>query len=49
MILEKTIEDMSYEDRLRRYEAEKRQLWYSNLSVSDYEKELKKLVEKWKI
>ena len=43
------IEKMEYVERLKRYEAEKRQLWGSNLSVKEYEKERKKLVDKWKI
>ena len=45
----KTIEDMSYEEHLRHYEAEKRQLWSTNLTVAEYEVERKKLVEKWQI
>ena len=43
------IDDMSYEERLRHYEAEKRQLWSANLTVREYERERKKLVEKWQI
>ena len=43
------IEKMAYTERLRRYEDEKRQLWSSNLSVKEYEKERKKLGDKWKI
>lgn len=43
------IDNMSYEERLRHYETEKRQLWSTNLTVRDYEKALKKLAEKWKI
>ncbi len=43
------IETMSYEERLRHYEAEKRQLWSTNLTVAEYEAERKKLVEKWQI
>ena len=40
---------MSYEERVRRYEDEKRQLWATSLSVKDYCKAIKKLAKKWRI
>ena len=40
---------MSYGDRLRHYEAEKRQLWSTDMSGQDYEQALKKLAQKWEI
>ena len=40
---------MSYEERLKKYEEEKRQLWSSNLTVKEYEKAIRKLAKKWKI
>jgi len=43
------LKKMGYAERLRHYEAEKRQLCGSNLSVKEYERARKKLVEKWKI
>ncbi len=43
------IKKMTYSERLRYYESEKRQLWNTNLSAKEYEKEIKKLADKWKI
>lgn len=40
---------MPYKERLKRYEEEKRQLWGSKLSVTDYCKAIKKLAKKWRI
>lgn len=40
---------MSYEERLKCYEEEKRQLWKTHLTVKEYEREIKKLARKWKI
>ena len=40
---------MSYQERLKKYEEEKRQLQNTNLSAKEYEKEIKKLADKWKI
>ena len=40
---------MSYNDRLRRYEQEKAKLRMLPLSDKEYEREIKKLVDKWKI
>ena len=40
---------MSYTERLKCYEEEKRQLQNTNLTVKEYEKAIKKLADKWKI
>lgn len=40
---------MTYDERLRNYEIEKRRLQNKNLSYKEYEIELRKLIEKWKI
>ena len=48
-MLKEATEEMPYEERLRHYEAEKRQLWQTNLSVKEYEKTIRKLAEKWNI
>jgi len=40
---------LSYIERLRRYESEKRQLWSTSISAAQYEKEIKKLRAKWNV
>lgn len=40
---------MSYSQRLKKYEEEKRQLWKSNMSAKDYEKAIVKLAKKWNV
>ena len=40
---------MTYNDRLRRYEAEKQRLRAECPSYTDYEKRLKELAKKWRI
>ena len=40
---------MSYEDRLRRYEEEKRQLQQQGLNDVEYLRAIIKLADKWKI
>lgn len=45
----KIVDEMSYEERLKHYEAEKRQLWNFNFTIKEYEAEIKKLANKWKI
>lgn len=40
---------LSYIERLRKYEADKRQLWSTNISAAQYEKEIKKLRAKWNV
>lgn len=41
---------MAYEDRIRGYEKDKAKLRLrKDLSDSDYERELKKLIKKWRI
>lgn len=41
--------NLLYIERLKRYEAEKRQLRETSLSAKDYEREIKRLADKWKI
>ena len=40
---------MSYQDRLQRYEQEKKKLQQQNLSSEDYMREIIKLANKWKV
>lgn len=40
---------MTYQDRLVRYEEEKRKLLNSNLTAFEYEKAIIALAKKWKI
>ena len=40
---------MSYQERLRRYEADKRRLAAKALTAREHEAELKRLRDKWKI
>lgn len=40
---------MSYQDRLARYEQEKKKLQNQNLSYSEYEIAIIKLADKWRI
>ena len=40
---------MTYQDRLARYEEEKRKLLNSNLTALEYEKAIIALAKKWKI
>lgn len=40
---------MTYSERLRRYEAEKRQLCVANMKAKDYERAIRKLADKWRI
>lgn len=40
---------MSYTDRLRRYEQEKRKLQAQNLSSEEYQKAILKLADKWRV
>ena len=40
---------MTYQDRLARYEAEKKKLLNSNLTAFEYEKAIIALAKKWKI
>ena len=42
-------ENMSYNERLKCYEEEKRLLRKTNLNGKEYEKAVKKLADKWKI
>ena len=42
-------EKMPYDERLKRYNDEKRQLWSSGLTPNEYCKEIKKLSEKWEV
>ena len=40
---------MSYQDRLKRYEQEKKKLQHQDLSPEEYMKAIKKLADKWRI
>ena len=40
---------MTYAERLKSYENEKRQLWSTNMTPKDYAKALKQLAKKWKV
>ena len=40
---------MSYQDRLQRYEQEKKKLQQQNLSHEDYMRAIIKLANKWKV
>jgi hypothetical protein len=40
---------MSYNNRLQAYEQDKSKLRLQNLSDKDYEREIKKLANKWRI
>jgi hypothetical protein len=40
---------MCYQDRLARYEQEKRKLQYQNLSPEEYMKAIIKLANKWRV
>lgn len=40
---------MSYQDRLQRYEQEKKKLQEQNLSYEDYMREIIKLANKWRV
>lgn len=40
---------MNYEERLRKYEEEKRLLQNKNLNYLEYQKEIQKLADKWRI
>lgn len=40
---------MSYQDRLSRYEQEKKKLQQQNLSPEDYMREIIKLANKWRV
>ena len=40
---------MSYQDRLQRYEQEKKKLQQQNLSPEDYMRAVIKLADKWRI
>lgn len=40
---------MTYSERIRGYEKDKIELRRKNLSDKDYERELKKLIDKWGI
>ena len=40
---------MSYQDRLQRYEQEKKKLQKQNLSPEDYMREIIKLANKWRV
>ncbi len=40
---------MSYSERLRRYEQEKRRLQSMNLTYREYEKALRELARKWRV
>ena len=40
---------MSYQDRLQRYEQEKKKLQQQNLSPEDYMRAVIKLVNKWRV
>ena len=40
---------MTYNERLRRYEQEKRRLQSMNLTCREYEKALRELARKWNI
>lgn len=40
---------MSYQDRLERYEQEKRKLKDKNLSYKEYMQEIIKLARKWRV
>ena len=40
---------MSYQDRLARYEQEKRKLQQKNLSPEDYMRAIIKLANKWRV
>lgn len=40
---------MTYNDRLRKYEQEKAKLRMLPLSDKEYEREIKKLADKWRI
>ena len=40
---------MSYQDRLQRYEQEKRKLQQQNLSPEDYMRTIIKLANKWRV
>ena len=40
---------MSYQDRLQRYEQEKKKLQQQNLTPDEYMREIIKLADKWRI
>lgn len=40
---------MTYTERIRCYESEKRRLWNECSSTKEYEQKLKELVKKWRI
>ena len=40
---------MSYQDRLAKYEQEKKKLQEQNLNPEDYTREIIKLARKWKV
>lgn len=40
---------MSYDERLRRYEEEKRKLMNSGISAREYEQAIRLLAEKWRV
>ena len=40
---------MSYQDRLQRYEQEKKKLQHQNLSHEDYMRAIIKLANKWRV
>lgn len=40
---------MTYQDRLARYEQEKKKLQEQNLSYEDYMREIIKLANKWRV
>lgn len=41
--------DLTYQERLQRYEAEKRELYGQNLSDFEYFRKIKELADKWRI
>lgn len=40
---------MPYSERLRCYEAEKRQLCAANMNAKEYERAIRKLADKWRV
>ena len=40
---------MSYEERLREYEKEKAMLRFKNLSYEEYEREIRRIADKWRV